>query len=159
MDPDDRARAAAAALQAADRASAWAGAVLEAVGPGHAEMSLTVAPHHCNGHGTCHGGVIFLLADSAFAYACNSHDQRAVAHQNAITFCAPARGGDRLTARAVEVTRAGRSGVYDVTVTGPDGTLIALMRGHSRTVAGRAVPDDGNGNGNGDGDGWERAPG
>jgi acyl-CoA thioesterase len=107
------------------------------VGPGEAEMSLTVEQHHCNGHGICHGGFIFTLADSAFAFACNSHNQSAVAQQNSITFCAPGRLGDKLVARAVEIQKAGRSGVCDVTVTNQDSTIIAVMRGNSRTVKGQ----------------------
>lgn len=97
---------------------------------------MKVAAHHCNGHAICHGGFIFTLADSAFAFACNSHNLTTVAHQNAITFCAPAREGDTLVAKAIEVVRAGRSGVYDVTVTNQDDTVIAVMRGNSRTIKG-----------------------
>ena len=123
-------------MWAADRASKWLGMALDSVGPGTCEMSLTVEAHHCNGHGICHGGYIFTLADSAFAFACNSYNQAAVAQHNSITFCAPGREGDRLVARAAEVTRAGRSGIYDVTVTNQDGVLIAVMRGNSRTVKG-----------------------
>ena len=136
MTPQDRARRSAEAMWATDRASAWFGMALDHVGPGLAEMSLTVGAHQCNGHGICHGAVLFALADSAFAFACNSYNQRAVAHQNAITFVAPGHQGDRLTARAVEVVLAGRSGVYDVTVTNQDGATLAVMRGNSRTIKG-----------------------
>lgn len=142
LSPEDRARRAAEAMWAADRASQWLGMALDAVGPGSSEMSLTVEAHHCNGHLICHGGFIFTLADSAFAFACNSYNQSTVAQQNAITFCAPGRLGDRLVARAEEVVREGRSGVYDVTVTNQDGTVIALMRGHSRTIAGQHFEEE-----------------
>ena len=136
LTPQERAELSAAAMWETDQASKWLGATLESVASGSAVMSFEVKAHHCNGHLICHGGYIFTLADSAFAYACNSHNLATVAHQNSITFCAPGREGDRLTARAVEVVRAGRSGVYDVTVTNQDGTVIALMRGNSRTVRG-----------------------
>ena len=124
-------------MWAQDRASKWFGMALDDVGPGRAEMSLTVRTEHCNGHGICHGAVIFALADSAFAFACNSHNQSTVAQQNAITFCAPGQQNDRLVARAVEIVKSGRSGVCDVTVTNQDGTTIAVMRGNSRTIKGQ----------------------
>lgn len=136
LTPQDRAERSAIAMWKADRASRWLGMELDAVGPGTSEMSMVVAAHHCNGHGICHGGFIFTLADSAFAFACNSHNRTTVAQQNAITFCAPGREGDKLVARAVEVVLAGRSGVYDVTVTNQDDTVIAVMRGNSRTIKG-----------------------
>lgn len=139
---EDRARRAAEAMWAEDRASRWLGMDLEHVAPGRARLALKVDAHHCNGHGICHGGFTFTLADSAFAFACNSYNQATVAQQNAITFCAPARQGDHLTAEATEVTRAGRSGVYDVTVTNQDGTLIAVMRGNSRTVKGQHFEEE-----------------
>jgi len=140
--PKDRARKAADVMWAADKASKWLGMSLDAVGPGTCTMSLPVEQHHCNGHLICHGGYIFTLADSAFAFACNSYNQSAVAQHNDITFCAPGRAGDLLSAKAVEVTRSGRSGVYDVTVTNQDGTVIALMRGNSRTIKGTHFPEE-----------------
>lgn len=136
MTPEERARRSAEAMWATDKASKWLGLSLDAVGPGTAEMSFAVEEHHCNGHLICHGGYIFTLADSAFAFACNSYNQVSVAQQNAITFCAPGQNGDRLIAKAVEVQRAGRSGVYDVTVTNQEGVTIAVMRGNSRTLKG-----------------------
>ncbi len=145
LSAQDRADRASRAMWQSDQASQWLGLSLDTVGPGEAEMSLTVEAHHTNGHKICHGGFIFTLADSAFAFACNSHNQRAVAQQNAITFCAPGQLGDRLVARAVEVTRAGRSGVYDVTVTNQNDTIIAVMRGNSRTVGGTHFEEDDNG--------------
>ena len=139
---EERARRSAEAMWALDRASPWLGMSLGKVGPGTAETTLEVTGHHCNGHGICHGGVIFSLADSAFAFACNSRNQLAVAHQNAITFCTPARLGDRLVARAHEITTSGRSGVYDATVTNQDGTVIAVMRGNSRTIKGQHFEEE-----------------
>lgn len=136
LSSQSRAERAAEAMWGADKASKWLGLSLDAIGPGRAEMSMTVKAHHTNGHGICHGGFIFTLADSAFAFACNSYNARTVAAQNAVTFVAPGREGDRLRAVAVEAVRAGRSGVYDVTVTNQDGAVIALMRGNSREVGG-----------------------
>lgn len=142
LSPEDRARRSARAMWANDRASPWLGMELGDVGPGAAVLSLKVAAHHTNGHGICHGGFIFTLADSAFAFACNSYNQSTVAQQNAITFVAPARLGDVLTATATEIARTGRSGVYDVAVTNQDGTTIALMRGNSRTIKGVHFNED-----------------
>ena len=137
MTPKTRAEKSAAAMWADDAASQWVGMKLDEVDQGMAVLSLTVAPHHCNGHGTCHGGVTFSLADSAFAFACNSRNQSTVAQHNMISYIAPGRIGDRLIARAEEVTLNGRSGIYDVRVTNQDGQLIAEMRGFSRAIKGQ----------------------
>ena len=137
MDAQIRAEKSAAAMWAQDRASQWAGMAITEMGEGRATLELTVQPHHCNGHAICHGGVIFMLADSAFAFACNSRNQVTVAQHNMISFIAPGRAGDRLTARAREISLTGRSGIYDVSVTNQDGTLIAEMRGMSRAIKGR----------------------
>ncbi len=133
-DPDGIARAAADAMWANDAASRGMGMAIDSVGPGRAALSMTVADSMVNGHGMCHGGFIFSLADSAFGFACNSHGDAAVAQHCAITFLRPARHGERLTAEAVERVRAGRGGLYDVRVTGEDGTVVAELRGHSRLV-------------------------
>jgi acyl-CoA thioesterase len=101
---------------------------------------MTVTADMVNGLDLCHGGFIFTLADSTFAFACNSYNQRAVAQIATITFIAPARRGDRLTAVAREVASFGRSGIYDIRVTDQHGRLIAEFRGHSRTVKGTHVP-------------------
>ena len=140
MTPQQLAEAAAAAMWAQDRASQGLGMSLDAVGPGTATLSMTVRDDMVNGLDLCHGGFIFTLADSTFAFACNSHNQRVVAQIATIAFIAPARRGDRLTARATEVARFGRSGLYDIRVTDQQGTLIAEFRGHSRTVKGTHVP-------------------
>ena len=130
------AEACAAALWADDRASRDMGMALDRVGPGEAVMSMTVREEMTNGHGTAHGGFIFALADSAFAYACNGRNQRSVAQHCSITYLAPAAAGDRLTATAVERAVSGRSGIYDVTVADQTGRVVAEFRGHSRTIKG-----------------------
>jgi len=95
-----------------------------------------------NGHRICHGGYIFTLADSAFAFACNSYNQNTVAQQNQITYLAPGKQGEILTATATEVSRTGRSGVYDVVVTGEDARTIALFRGLSRSIKGQHFSEE-----------------
>ena len=140
MDAAALARACAEVMWAEDVASRDLGMRLISVEPGRAVLGMTVGDTMVNGHGLCHGGFIFMLADSAFAAACNSYNRRAVAHHCAITFLSPARSGDRLVARAIERSRAGRSGLYDVTVTGEDGPLIAEFRGHSRIIEGEIIP-------------------
>ena len=136
ISPKQRAKQSAAVLWAEDRATQWLGMTLEAVDAGTSTLSLLVQPHHTNGHGTCHGGIIFALADSAFAFACNSRNQRTVAQHNTITYIAPASLGDTLTATATEVSLVGRNGIYDVQVRTGDGTVIAEFRGCSRSIRG-----------------------
>lgn len=142
MTPQERAERSAAAMWANDAASQWLGMTLDAVAPGSATLSFTVAPHHLNGHGICHGGYIFTLADSAFAFACNSYNQVTVAQENQITYLAPGQPSERLTAVATETARNGRSGVYDITVTGGDGRKVALFRGLSRTIRGQHFEEE-----------------
>ncbi len=136
MTPNQRAQRCAATMQKNDAASRWAGIELEQVDEGTATLSLKVQQHHCNGHGICHGGVTFLLADSAFAYACNSRNISTVAQHNVISYLAPAHLGDHLIATAHEVSLTGRSGIYDVKVTNQDGRGIAEFRGMSRAIRG-----------------------
>jgi acyl-CoA thioesterase len=136
MTPEERAKQSAAAMWENESVRHWGGFELEDVGPGHARMSMTVREDHVNVHGTCHGGVIFMLADTVFAYACNSYNQRAVAQTASISFTAPGKLGDRLVAEAHEVTLSGRSGIYDITVF-CEGAAIAHFRGHSRTIRGQ----------------------
>jgi acyl-CoA thioesterase len=138
-DPDAVARAAAQAMWDKDLASRSLGMSLNAVSPGMASLSLTITAAMTNGHKTCHGGYIFTLADSAFAFACNSYNQNTVAQHCSVTFLRPAVEGDRLTASAREVSRIGRGGVYDVRVTNQSGEPIAEFRGHSRTVKGTLI--------------------
>ena len=136
MTPKERAEKSAEAMWKGDRASQWFGMEIVEVDEGRAVMRMTVAPEHCNGHGMCHGGVTFTLADSAFAFACNSRNQSTVAQHNVISYLAPGMAGDVLTARAEETDLSGRSGIYDVTVTNQDGRKIAELRGFSRTISG-----------------------
>lgn len=135
--PEEIAAKSAAAMWDVDHASRSAGMRLVSVGPGAAELELTVTHAMSNGHGLCHGGYIFMLADSAFGYACNSYDQRHLGQSCQIAYLAPARLGTRLVAHAEERHRGERGGIYDVRVTAEDGTLIAEFRGFSRAVPGR----------------------
>ncbi|KFG66995.1 hydroxyphenylacetyl-CoA thioesterase PaaI [Microvirga sp. BSC39] len=132
----DIAQACAQAMWAEDQASQGLGMTVERVAPGEAVLSMPVRPDMTNGHGICHGGFIFTLADSAFAFACNTYNQRTVAQQCTVTFLQPGRRGDTLTAHAVERNRSGRSGIYDVTVRNGQDEVVAEFRGHSRTIAG-----------------------
>jgi acyl-CoA thioesterase len=130
-------RARAEAMWAEDRASSGLGMRLEEVAPGRARLSMTVAETMANGHGICHGGFIFSLADSAMAFVANPRGEPAVAQHAAITFIRPARVGEVLIAEAVERMHAGRSGIYDVRVSTADGELVAEFRGHTRTIRGK----------------------
>jgi acyl-CoA thioesterase len=139
MNAEEIARRASDALWADDAASRSLGIERLEVGPGRAVLAMTVAPTMTNGLGICHGGYIFLLADSAFAFACNSHGAKAVAQHAEVAFLSPGRLGARLTAEAVERHRAGRSGITDVTVRDEAGVTIAEFRGMSRVIAGTLV--------------------
>jgi acyl-CoA thioesterase len=133
---EEIARLCAKALWAEDKATQSLGMELLSVSPGRATMAMTVTEQMTNGHGTCHGGFIFTLADSAFAFACNSHGPRSVAQQCSVAYLAPGRLGMRLIADAIERQRGERSGITDVTVRDEAGNSIAEFRGHSRTVPG-----------------------
>jgi acyl-CoA thioesterase len=137
--PGDDAIAAtcAAAMFAGDRVSRGLDAAILEAASGRAIVALTVSEAMLNGHDTCHGGVIFTLADTAFSLACNSHNQRAVAQFCSIQFLRPAKRGDRLIAESIERARAGRSGVYDTTVRTAEGAVIAEFRGHARVIEGK----------------------
>ena len=139
--PEELAERCAEAMWQDDRASQALGMSLDAVGPGTATLSMTVTDSMINGHEICHGGLIFTLADSAFAFACNAYNKVTVAQHCSVTFLAPAKLGDRLTARAEERSRNGRSGIYDIRVDNQDGKAIAEFRGHSRTIKGHLVPE------------------
>ncbi|WP_323148835.1 hydroxyphenylacetyl-CoA thioesterase PaaI [Pseudomonas oryzihabitans] len=130
------AEACAEALLSRDRASRQLGIQLLDVGPGSARLSMLVTQDHLQGYGTCHGGLLFTLADSAFAVACNTYDQATVASGCSIDFLAPAQAGDRLVATAVEQSRRGRTGLYDVRIDNQQGQLIALFRGRAYRVHG-----------------------
>ncbi|MDQ2093141.1 hydroxyphenylacetyl-CoA thioesterase PaaI [Rhodalgimonas zhirmunskyi] len=142
LTPKQRAEKSAAAMWAGDQASQWAGMEITHVDEGTATLELTVAPHQCNGHGMCHGGVTFMLADSAFAFACNSRNQATVAQHCMVSYLAPGRAGDRLIATAHEVSLTGRSGIYDITVTNQDGTKLAEFRGFSRAIKGQLFEEE-----------------
>lgn len=141
MTPKERAEKSADAMWKNDKASQWVGLEIHEIDEGHATLTLRVQPHHCNGHGICHGGIIFTLADSAFAFACNSRNQATVAQHNTINYVEPAQMGDQLSAHAREVSLSGRSGIYDVTVTDQHHKTIAEFRGMSRAIKGQLFPE------------------
>lgn len=141
MDKLALAKAAAEVMWRDDNASKWLGMRIEEVRPGYARLSMTVTPNMVNGHDLCHGGLIFTLADSTFAFACNSHNQRAVAAGCSIEFLAPAFLGDVLTAEGVEQALRGRTGVYDMKVTNQKDELVAVFRGKSATIKGLLVEE------------------
>lgn len=138
MNADELARRCAETMWAADAASRELGMQLGDVGPGRAAVAMTVRTDMTNGHGTAHGGFVFALADSAFAFACNSYNERTVAQACDIVFVTPVVDGDRLVAEAAERHRFGRNGIYDVQVT-CEGRVVAEFRGRSRTVGGAIV--------------------
>jgi acyl-CoA thioesterase len=125
------------AMFANDRASKWLGMQIVRVMPGQAVLQMTVREQMLNGHDICHGGLITTLADSAFAFACNSYNELTVASGFAVDLLAPGRLGDVLTATCTEVSKAGRTGVYDCEVTNQNGQRIAVFRGRSYTVKGK----------------------
>ena len=127
-------RSRAEAMWAKDRASRGLGMRLDAVSPGRARLSMTITEAITNGHGICHGGFIFSLADSAMAFAANPRGEAAVAQHASITFIRPGQVGETLVAEAEERMHAGRSGIYDVRVTTEAGELVAEFRGHTRTM-------------------------
>ena len=142
MNPDDArglAERVAAAMWERDGATQGLGMRITGVGPGHAELAMTVRADMLNGHAICHGGFIFALCDSAFAYACNSYNLNTVASGCGIDFLAPARAGDVLTAIAQERSASGRTGVYDIEVLNQHGERIALFRGKSYRIRGHVI--------------------
>lgn len=128
-DPMNLAQTAVRSLFLTDRASQGLGIEIIDVAPGRVRIAMTVRPDMVNGHGMCHGGIIFAFADSAFAFACNSHGEPRVAAGASIEFLAPTPSGERVTATATEVTRTERSGIYDVCVTKSSGETVAQFRG------------------------------
>ena len=133
MDATEIAQKCADTMLAADAASRRLGIEISEVTPGRATATMVIGDDMVNGHGICHGGYVFTLADTAFAFACNTYDDRTVAAGAAIDFLEPVQAGTRLVATAVERTRRGRSGVYDVTVATADGSVVAEFRGRSRS--------------------------
>jgi acyl-CoA thioesterase len=138
-DPQAIADAAARAMYAQDRASQGLGMRIAEIRPGHARLTMTVREDMVNGHQLCHGGLIFTLADSAFAFACNTYDVVTVASAASIEFLLPAKLGDELTAIADERSRSKRTGVYDVTVRNQQGECVALFRGRSHQIGGNVI--------------------
>jgi acyl-CoA thioesterase len=134
-----RAERAAAALFERDRASQGLGMRLAAVRPGWARVVMRVRADMVNGHGLCHGGIVFALGDSAFAFACNSHNESTVAAAASIDFLAGARAGDELTAEASELWRTRRNGIYEISICNQRGERVALFRGRSYRIDGQVV--------------------
>jgi len=135
-DPQTLAELAGKTMYERDPASQRLGMTLDEIRPGYARMSMRVRQDMLNGHGTCHGGYIFMLADSAFAFACNSHNFNTVGAGCSIDYLAPGREGDLLTAQAQEQALSGKTGVYDIVVTNQEGRKVALFRGKSHRVSG-----------------------
>jgi acyl-CoA thioesterase len=136
-EPQAVAEASAAAMYAQDRASQALGMRILEIRPGYARLAMAVREDMVNGHKVCHGGLIFTLADSAFAFACNTYDVVTVASSGSVEFLLPARLGDELTALAEERSRAKRTGVYDVAVRNQRGECVAMFRGRSHEIGGR----------------------
>jgi acyl-CoA thioesterase len=139
MDAQQTAEAVREAMWANDRASKALGMVVTEIGPGRAVLTMTVREDMLNGLDICHGGLVTTLADSAFAFACNAYNEITVASGFDVNLLAPARRGDLLTARAVELSRSGRTGVYDIVVSNQRGEAIAAFRGRSYTMKGRPL--------------------
>jgi acyl-CoA thioesterase len=135
-DPQRLAEAVGRTMYPRDQASQMLGMTLDSIAPGRAQMNMQVRPDMCNSHGTCHGGLIFTLADSTFAFACNSYNINAVALGCTIDFMAAARNGDTLTAVGEMRQQGSRTGLYDITVTNQDGQTIAVFRGKSYRIKG-----------------------
>jgi acyl-CoA thioesterase len=144
-DDADTAQRAAEVMYANDTAAQSLGILLEEIRPGFARMRMTVRQDMLNGHTSCHGGLIFALADTAFAFACNSYNRTTVAASAGIEFLAPAVLDDVLTAVAEEQVRGSRLGIYDAVITNQNGQRIALFRGRSYRIQGTIAPEDGAG--------------
>ena len=136
LSPQQLAEACADAMFSRDNASQGLGMRIESVAPGRAVLTMTVREDMVQGHGNCHGGFIFALADSAFAFACNSYDEATVASGCSIDYLGPGQLGARLTAPAEERSRRGRTGIYDITVRNQHGAEVALFRGRSYKIRG-----------------------
>ena len=141
MSPQEIANAVGVGMMAKDRASSGLGMRLTHISPGAAHIDMTVRPDMLNGHNTCHGGFITTLADSAFAFACNSYNELTVAAGFSVDFVAPAFEGDVLTARAIEVSLSARTGVYDVMVFNQNADCVAVFRGRSHRIKGKPTVD------------------
>lgn len=124
-----------------DRVSCGLGIALVSAGVGRAVLEMTVREDMLNGFGICHGGVLYTFADTALSCACNSRNRRSVAHHCSMIYLRPGKPGERLTASAVEGSRAGRVGLYDVKVTDPSGAVIGEFLGHARLIGGAVIPE------------------
>jgi acyl-CoA thioesterase len=140
MTPEELANATAQAMYEADACSRALGIELKEVRPGYARMQMNVRDDFLNGHGICHGGLVFTLADSTFAFACNSYNINTVAAGCSIEFLLAVKGGDRLSAEAVEQSLTGRTGIYDIRVTNRAGETVAMFRGKSSQIRGNLIP-------------------
>jgi acyl-CoA thioesterase len=140
LSPDYVAKTVAETMYRKDTSSQHLGIVLKEIGPGRAIMTMRVTDTMLNGHSICHGGFVFTLADTAFAYACNAYNQNTVAQSAQINFLKAVSPDTLLTATAEEKSRTGRTGLYDITVTDDFGTIVAVFRGNSHTIKGQIIP-------------------
>jgi acyl-CoA thioesterase len=140
VDPQALAEATAQAMYESDACSKALGIRILEVRPGYARLQMDVRADFLNGHAICHGGLIFTLADSSFAFACNSYNLSTVAAGCSIEFLRPVQGGDQLAAEAVEQVLSGRTGIYDIRVTNRTGETVALFRGKSAQIKGNVIP-------------------
>lgn len=136
LTPQQLAEACAEAMFSRDQASQQLGMKIASVAPGRAVLTMTVDSRMVQGHGACHGGYLFTLADSAFAFSCNTYDKATVASGCSIEYVYPAKEGDLLTATAEERSRGNRTGIYDITITNQDNQVVAYFRGKSYQVRG-----------------------
>jgi len=139
--PQAIAEACAEILWSGDHASRKLGITIEAIAPGYAELSMTVADDMLNGHSTCHGGFMFTLADSTFAFACNTYNQNCVAQHCTISYLSPVYKDDILHATGREVSKHGRNGIYDISISNQNDIKVVEFRGFSRTIAGTILPE------------------
>ncbi len=139
MNAHEIAKACAEVLWKEDRASSWLGMKLLDVAPGYAKLNLHIKQHHCNGHGICHGGISFALADSCFAFACNSYDERTVGKHNVVSYLRPIFIDDLIVATAKEVSRTKNSGIYDITLSNQKAAVCVEMRGFSHRIEGKIL--------------------
>ncbi len=140
LTPDEVAKAVSETMYRKDNVAQHLGIALKAISPGEAVMTMRVTDEMLNGHNICHGGYIFTLADTAFAYACNGYNQSTVAQGAQIDYLRAVAPDSLLTASAVEISRSKRTGVYDITVTDQDNHTVAVFRGKSHTVKGQNIP-------------------
>ncbi|TNE38882.1 MAG: hydroxyphenylacetyl-CoA thioesterase PaaI [Alphaproteobacteria bacterium] len=140
LSPNYIAKTVAETMYRKDTAAQHLGIALKEIGPGRAVMTMRVADFMLNGHNICHGGYVFTLADTAFAYACNAYNQNTVAQGAQINFLKAVAPDSFLTATAIEQNRTGRTGLYDISVADDGGNLVALFRGNSHTIKGQMIP-------------------